>query len=351
MAAIFFDGFDYYTPGITSALPLSSRWTLTEPGSTSGNITTVTGRYPNSQAMRVRSGSSGSTALAEIYMGQNLTNFSCGFSLKMSGTVTASNIVAFVSSVSSSVVLALRHNADLSITLLSGATEYGTTSANAIPLDAWVYVEIECSLSNSVGSTKAYINGAQVINAPSVAIPPVGDPTFGVLRFSTGGSVRYSDIDDLYVSNTATKLGESRVIVISPSSDTVQKNFQTSPATGLAGNYDAVNGLTVDNTDWIYGGTTGWKDIYEVADMPFNPAEIHGIQPIYVARKDDAADMNVRVNLISGASTITGPTNNLLNSTTNWYSYYNPIIYNNPISGLPWKANDINNLKMGPEIL
>src|SRR3546814_17157421 len=79
--------------------------------------------------------------------------------------------------------------------------------------------------------------------------------------------------------------------------------------------FRSVNGLTVDKSDWSYGGTDGWKDIYEIEEMAFNPAQIHGIQPIYVARKDDTSDMNVRVNLISGASTINGPTNKDRKST------------------------------------
>lgn len=351
MAAVFFDGFDYYTAGTTSALPLSSRWTVVEPG-TAGTTTLVTGRYPNSQAARVRSNNSGNASTISTVIGQTLTNFSCGFSIKISGTAVAYDIVTFTSIVSGVDSLKLRLNSvNRDLQLLTGSTVLGTTATNIIPLDTWVYIEIECSLHNTTGSARLYINGAQILSVPSAAIPASGDTTIGVVKFSSGSNSYYIDVDDLYVSNSATKLGESRVIVITPNADTAQKNFQVNPATGLAGNFEAVNGLTVDNSDWVYGGTSGWKDVYDLEDMPFNPAQIHGIQPIYVARKDDASDMNVRINLISGASTINGTTNNLTFATTSWYSYYDPIIYNNPVTGLPWKAGEVNGLKMGPEII
>lgn len=302
--------------------------------------------------MNMASNQGGGTSTAEALIGQSLSSFSCGFSIRITGTAIAHDMVSFISTISEGTNLRLRMNsANRDLQLLTGSTVLGTTAAGALPLNTWVYIEIECVQHATTGSAKLYIDGAQVINATSVPLPISGDATTGLIRFASGQNQLSYLVDDLYVSNTATKLGESRVIVITPNADTAQINFQTVPPTGLAGNFDAVNGLTVDNTDWVYGGTTGWRDIYNIENMPFNPAQIHGIQPIYVARKDDTADMNVRVNVISGASTINGPSNNLAFSTTDWYSYYDPIIYNNPVTGLPWKAGDINGLQMGPEIL
>lgn len=348
MAAIFFDGFDYYTPGNTSALPITSRWNVSNAGATV--ITVATGRYPNSQALSMV-GNSTSFSYAQAMISQTpLTTITVGFSARFTAYQSTSDTFLELLNANTNAVqvrLSLFTGGVIRIHPGGGAVA-ASSSAGAIPLNTWVYVEFEMVL-NSAGSGRftVYVNGASVATVSASTAAYVGAD---FIKWYCNSAQTYL-VDDMYVSDTATKLGESRVVVMSPSADTAQKNFQTVPPTGLAGNYDAVNGLTVDNTDWIYGGTQGWKDIYEVDDMPFNPAQIHGIQPIYVARKDDTADMSVRVNLISGANTINGTTNNLLNSTTNWYLYQDPIIINNPATGLPWKASDINNLKMGPEIL
>lgn len=348
MAAIFFDGFDYYTPGNTSALPIGSRWSVTNAGSSA--ITVATGRYPNSQAMSMTGNSSAFSNSQAMFSSSLITTITVGFSARFTAYQSTNDTFFELLNANTNAVqlrLSLFTGGVIRIHPGGGAVA-ASSSASAIPLNTWVYVEVE-SVLNSAGSGRftVYVNGVSAVTVSTSTAAYVGA---NVVKWYCNSAQTYL-VDDLYVSDTATKLGESRVVVITPSADTAQKNFQTVPPTGLAGNYDAVNGLTVDNTDWIYGGTQGWKDIYEVEDMPFNPAVIHGIQPIYVARKDDTADMNVRVNLISGASTINGPTNNLLYSTTNWYSYYDPIVYNNPVTGQPWKAGDINNLKMGPEIL
>lgn len=348
MAAIFFDGFDYYTPGNTSALPITSKWSVFNPTATV--ITVASGRYPNSQAMSMI-GNSGTFSYAQAMVNPTLlTTMTVGFSARFGAyQSTADTFFELLNSTANApqVRLSLFTGGVIRIHFGTGAPSV-SSSAGAIPLNTWVYIELEAVL-NSAGSGRVtvYVNGVSAVTTSVSTAAYVGAD---FIKFWCNSAQTYL-VDDLYVTNTATKLGESRVVVMSPSADTAQKNFQTVPPTGLAGNYDAVNGLTVDNTDWIYGGTQGWKDIYEVDDMPFNPAVIHGIQPIYVARKDDSADMSVRVNLISGANTINGTTNNLLSSTTNWYLYQDPIVINNPTTGLPWKASDINNLKMGPEIL
>lgn len=347
MTAVFIDGFDYYTAtGTGSALPLTSRWTISNAGSTV--ITTGTGRYPNSQAMYLNSNVSASGSYAQASIGSTLTSLSVGFAAKIVAYTQQNTILELFNSTGGATQFRLDVTTAGALQLKFGpsSTVVATSSNGVIPLNTWVYIEFEAVLNSTSGRLTAYVNSTQAVtNSLNTTASTGGD----FIKFWTN-SLSTWYLDDLYINNTATKLGESRIIVLSPNADTAQKNFQTNP-TGLAGNYAAVNGLTVNNSSFIYGGTSGWKDIYDIDDMSFNPLTIHGIQPVYTARKDDAATIGVRMNVISGASTINGTTNNLLQSQTDFYRYSDPIITINPATGLAWKATDINNLKMGPEII
>ncbi|MCK9529368.1 MAG: hypothetical protein M0R77_02195 [Gammaproteobacteria bacterium] len=346
MTAVFIEGFDYYTAsGSGSALPLTSRWTISNAGSTL--ITTGVGRYPNSQAMYMNSNISASSSFAQTQIGSTLTSLSVGFAAKIVAYTQQNTILEIFNSTGGLVQFRLDVTTDGALQIKSGPSTVVATSSNGvIPLNTWVYIEFEAVLNSASGRLSVYVNDTQAVsNSLDTTTLTGGD----FIKFYTNSLATWY-IDDVYINNTATKLGESRVIVLSPNADTAQKNFQTNP-TGLAGNYDAVNGLTVDNSSFIYGGTQGWKDIYDIDDMSFNPLKIHGIQPVYTARKDDAATIDVRVNLTVGSTTVNGTTNNLLMSQTDFYRYSDPILTVNPDTGLAWKSTDINNLKMGPEIL
>ena len=346
MTAVFIEGFDYYTAsGSGSALPLTSRWTISNAGSTL--ITTGVGRYPNSQAMYMNSNISASSSYAQTQIGSTLTSLSIGFAAKIVAYGQQNTILEIFNSTGGAVQFRLDVTTTGALQLKSGPSSVVATSSDGVmPINTWVYVEFEAELNSASGRLTAYVNDTQVVtNSLDTTTLTGGD----FIKFYTNSLATWY-IDDLYINNTSTKLNESRVIVLSPNADTAQKNFQTEPM-GLSGNYEAVNGLTVDNSEFVYGGTQGWKDLYDMDDMAFNPLKVHGIQPVYTARKDDAATISVRVNVASGSSTVNGPTNNLLQSETEFYRYSDPIITVNPETGQAWKSTEINNLKMGPEIL
>ena len=91
-------------------------------------------------------------------------------------------------------------------------------------------------------------------------------------------------IDDVYVTNTSTRLGESRVAVLYPSADTAHADW--TPSTGTD-HYALVDETTVNSdTDYVASGTVGDLDLYEVGDLPFTPESIHAVQVTTCARKE-----------------------------------------------------------------
>jgi hypothetical protein len=145
-------------------------------------------------------------------------------------------------------------------------------------------------------------------------------------------------------------LGDSRIVIITPTADTANKSFGVSPGS-LTSNYSAIDETVVDFNDFVYSNVQGALDLYTTTGLSFNPAKVHGIQPVFYGRKDILSARNARIDIVTGATTINGPSHSMTESTTTFFRYSDPIISTNPATGQPWSANELSNIKFGPEIL
>lgn len=336
MSLIWMDGFDLYS----GAAQLSRRYT------TFGNNASLqTGRFTG---QGLQPDQNGSAVAFPLPSGDTLT---VGFALFISGAAnfgTGKNLMEFKNGGMGGTTIC-KLGVDLNGALRFGRGDYTTnnvcTSASGL-LSAngvWHYIELVLTRSATVGAVTVYCDGAAVATASGVN---TGSASIDAISMASDGSFGTTRIfDDLYVTNTAARVGERRIDTLRPSADTAQKDW--TPSTGTT-NFNLVNETVVnDDTNYVSSSTVGNKDLYDVADLPFTPASINAVQVTMVARKDDAGTRQSRSNLKSGATTANGATNSLASS----YQMFRDMYETDPNTSAAWTASAVNAAQIGPEVV
>jgi hypothetical protein len=173
-----------------------------------------------------------------------------------------------------------------------------------------------------------------------------GSSSIDAVVLSSDGSFSTQRIyDDLYMTNTATRVGERRIDVLRPSADTAQKDW--TPSTGT-NNSALVDDTTFnDDTDYVSASTVGNKDLYDIGNLGFTPAAITALQVTYRARKDDATTREIRANVKSGSTTANGATKGM---TTSYQTFFD-IYETDPATSAAWTTSAVNALQIGPEVV
>jgi hypothetical protein len=143
----------------------------------------------------------------------------------------------------------------------------------------------------------------------------------------------------------ATRLGESRVLVLYPTADTADTDW--APSRGVD-HYATVDETTVNgDTDYVASGTVGDLDLYDVSDLGVTPDSIQAVQVTLCARNDDAASREVRCRVKSGAAVANGASHALTAS----YLYYRDIFETDPNTSAAWTSSGVNAAQIGPEVV
>lgn len=339
MAITWMDGFDLY--GTVNQLP--------RKGYTGGiQFTFGTGRFGGGRSLSV-----------------DLNNNPMGFAVPATNTITvgcAFNIsTTLLSAFSTGYRLFTFMSGGIAGTIqgslgidANGALIYGrgdliankiTNSANALIFNSiWNYLEVEITRNAAGGSIFVYMNGGLLFSATGVN---TGSAAIDYVRFTqAGGGVNGSFLyDDLYVTNTAARLGECRVEVLRPTADTATKDF--TPSTGVT-NFPNVDDVTIDD-DVTYNSslTLGHKDLFDLANITSLPLSIKAVQTVLTVRKDNTDLRTVRTNMKNGVTTTPGTTRTLGTS----YVMYGDIYELNPDDGAAFAEADINAMQLGYEIV
>jgi len=221
-----------------------------------------------------------------------------------------------------------------------GTNQFGITAPALIAPSVWNYIEIEFTRHASAGVFNIYVNGALVLSGTGLN---TGAADVNTVQFSTDAGDR--NIDDFYMVDTATRLGECRIDTLRPTADTATKGF--TPNSG-SNNFSRVSDATLDG-DTSYNSATapGAKDLFDISDLSVVPSAIFAVQTILAARKDNTSPSQLCVDIKSGATSVRGGTKTLASS----YSFYTDILPTDPATSAAWTASAVNALQLGYEIL
>lgn len=345
-AVIFMEGFDYYTSAnaATPTMTLASRWAYTT-SAPSNQIDVVSGRFSGGQALYMNKTASGQDKLMVTFANSS-TQYTVGFAHKQDIMPSSDQlwISFYQSSVPGTSSLDFYITSTGAIKVMRGAAVLGTSVATLS--SSWQYVEISI-VAAALGSVTIFVDGLSKLALTNVNNINAGTGILNSVQFVCSQTSTYY-IDDMYVTSNTTMLGDSRISVLTPESDTATVNWSVYPPS-LSNHVSAVNGVTPDYTSYVYTNLANIQDLYNFTDLNFTPSAVYAIQPVFAARKDESATKSLRMDIVTNSSTYTDSSQSLTQSTTTFYRMEGTILNTNPVTTQNWTVSDLNNIQMGPE--
>ena len=336
MALLFMDSFDHYT-------------TLTEKhsGANACSISAGVGRWGSSGVL---AGSGNSTCYFYKTFADYKSTLIAAMAFKVD-VYTPNSLLGFYDSGTLHCDLRFTAGGLLTFTRAGAVLSTGTT---VIPLDAWQYVEVKATISDT-GSYQVKLNGINEIH--TLGGPVSGDTRNGAnastnqVRWghTVGGNLSWS-IDDVYVCDTSGSvsndfLGDIRVEYLVPTGAGVRTGF--TPSTGS--NWSNVDETPASDTDYNSANTPGAMDLFQMANLSGNGL-VHGVQTISRGKKDDAGFRKFKPAFYKASG---------LGDTNRWYtgtqdpvldSYiFLPIqvMTTSPDTGVAWTVDEVNAIQYG----
>ena len=246
--------------------------------------------------------------------------------------------------------LTLTTNGALQVTRGTG-TVLGTTGIGIIAPNAYNYIEMQASISTSVGAVTVRLNGNVVLtltnqNTQSSGAAQVTHVALCGTAAGFGG-VAY-DYDDLYICDTNgarnnTFLGDVRVQAVLP---TGAGNYtQWDGLTGAATHWQAQSqNPPDDDTSYVSDtlGTPGHIDSYAMADLIPTSGTVPAVQVSAWARKDDGGGRTLSPMVRSAAVDGLGAAQSLVTT----YGYITSVFEQNPSAGA-WTIALVNAAEAG----
>jgi hypothetical protein len=317
------DGFDLYAAGVHGD-QMATRYS-----SVPGFPSFVTGRFGGRAC-------EGANGLECFPFGSAVSTLTVGFAYKADGLGSTGQICRLRNSGSD--ICDLSAGAGGALRLTRAGTQLGITATGIVAINTWSYVELEFTRSATVGVFNLWVNGVRLLNLTG---QNTGASDIDSVRFEHQNDLT---LDDLYITDTAARLGECRVDTLRPSADTATKDWTASTGTD---NYAMVDDAQIDTTDYVQGITAGNKDYYALADLSFNPNNIYAVNAIAFVKKDDATTRTYRTNIKSSSTEGHGATRGLTSS----FVLYSDIFETDPNGSAAWTQSAVNALTAGPEVV
>lgn len=340
MAILMFDGFDLYAGQFaTVGTGIDDVWANASIG--------TSGRF-GGQSMASNVANVGRALPLGVHTGGSI---GVGFAIRKPGSSspTQESILRLYEDAglaTGQICVVINNDGSISISrgVTPGSNVLATSAAGLFVTsdNGWHYIEFTATIHDTTGSASVKLDGVTVCSCSGVDTKAATTVNVGGLMVC--GPFRWTDVDDLYVTDGAT-LGERKVQTLRPSADSATINW--TPSTG-ASNYAMVDDTTSNgDTDYVSTATVGAIDLYDLGNLPASPASIDALNIRTNARKDDAATRTYRTKLKSGATTA----NSATFGTTSSYAWTETLYTTDPNTSAAWTETAVNALQVGLECM
>jgi hypothetical protein len=230
--------------------------------------------------------------------------------------------------------------------LRRGATTIASSTGGGhiAPLDI-VQLEWELVLSDTVGTFKFWVNNSLIINASG--LDTVATANVNVRHFSispTNGLDTFIQIDNLILTDGPRVGAARRVLTLSPTSDTADKDFTAPTGTD---NFAVVDETPLNTADFVQASAVGDKDLYGFENLPVGFSNVDAVSLVILAAKTDAVARELRGVLKSNATESATP-NSVLGTTL---KPVRGVFNTDPNGGVAWTSAAVDALTAGPELM
>jgi hypothetical protein len=257
--------------------------------------------------------------------------------------------VRFYGDAVSTLHLGVYTRANGSIEVLRGSTSIAITAPGIVTANRWYFIEVKANINSTTGNVIVKINGQQVINftgnTKNGGTANTIDAVELIRAVDQDGNNTY---DDFYICDGTgsapynTFLNEIRIHALTPNA--AGSSTQFTPSAGA--NYTAVDELPYSATDYVSSGTVGFRDTYQLSDLPAGAGTVYAVQNVIIAKKTDAATIALRPAIKSGASVYYGTSAFLGGS--DWA--IQDLRTTDPNTSVSWTASGVNALEAGFEV-
>lgn len=219
----------------------------------------------------------------------------------------------------------------------------------------WLYFEVKCTLSDTVGVVEVRMNGQVIINLTNIDTKNAGTKTvfdsFGVSGNQVANGV-HNLMRDLYCCNGAGSvnnnfLGDVTVETLYPSGDGSSSQFTGSDGNSVNNSLLVDEPNTVITTDYVEDSVSGHKDLYAIANLARTSGPIYGVQVTDHLVNTDSGAVSAKVSLKSGSTAAAGPAVPLVTA----YKTARKLWEQNPDTSAPWDVTTVNAIEAGVEVV
>jgi hypothetical protein len=245
-------------------------------------------------------------------------------------------------------------NGSGSIAITSGGSVRATSAAGILPVGGWAYLEISVTVSDTVGEVHVRIDGAgtDLISWTGDTKNGGTNTTIDAVRLSTANSSNPQvSFDDLYICNSTgsennTFLGDVRVVSLLPNGNGDSSQFVRSDS-NPTDNYLLVDEEPYNTSDYVGASTSGYRDLYQLGNLPATTSSVLGISQTMIAQKTDAGAAEIK-HAIKTGGTIYYSSN--ITTPASWGAFVRMLELNPGTSAL-WTTSDVDSLQAGFEIV
>lgn len=222
-----------------------------------------------------------------------------------------------------------------------------TTPSSLVPA-TWNYIELEFTIGNSA-AINIYVNGSLFGSATGLDTQTQAGSTYDLFMFGTFGSTGYgfvANFDDVYLTDTPTRLGERRVVTVVPASDSTPSQWAASG--GAVAPYTMVDeALCNADVDYIFDTTIGDRSVFNMASTGATPLSVSAVQLGSYTRKTDTGPRAMQLEYVTAGGTAYTSSDFVLSAS---YARQLRLLETNPATSTAWTPTEANNLKVGVKV-
>jgi hypothetical protein len=342
MALIFTEGFDF----LNALLARGKGWVEDPTGLTMGQVVT---RYSFGNS------ATGESSYKDIGGSRTTVITGVGFTVVNFAAAATRTLIRFSESSTVHVSVGLNSTGNLAVWNGNGTTLLATGPAITVNAGSpvWYYVDVEVTVSDTVGVVKVWLDDTLVINLSGADTRNGGTGIINPMAYGrTAANITYY-IDDIYcldatgTTNNA-KIGTCRIETLLPNADSSTAWTRNTGAT----NFSAVDDTSTDgDTTYVVSYGTNARDIYGCTDVSSTSRAVRAVTATAISRKEDVGAANLRVITQIGATVFTGNTVYMDSNLDYVYNLVQQTWENSPSTGIAWTGTQVNGALFGIERL